>query len=137
MAKRLIFKMLKKGGKNKKTWKNVFALRQEYNRYRDAWFPIIFFWNRMEETTADGTTRFRCWVECLCTETGSSYYYSAPKSDYVSISRPGTDKCDPEHVKAMVAHYQAECDEYDPCGPVQEVKKLGAYMPKAPWNRKQ
>lgn len=127
MAKSLIFKMLKKGAKIKKTWKNVFALRQEYNKYQKAWFPIIFYWN------CDGSRR---WIECLCTETGSSYYYSEAKSDYTSISRPGTDKCDPEHVKAIVAHYQAECDEYDPCGPVQEVKKLGAYMPKAPRNHK-
>ena len=72
MAKSLIFKMLKKGAKIKKTWKNVFALRQEYNKYQQAWFPVIFYWNRIEETTPDGTTRFRCWVECLCTETGSS-----------------------------------------------------------------
>ena len=136
MAKSLIFKILKKGAKIKKTWKNVFALRQEYNKYQQAWFPVIFYWNRMEETTPDGTTRFRCWVECLCTETGSSYYHDEAKADYTSISRPGTDKCNPEHVKAIVKHYQAECDENDPCGPVQEVKKLGAYMPKAPWNRK-
>lgn len=133
MAKSPLFKMLTKKVKIVKTWKNTYVLRQEYNKYQKMWFPIIFYWNRMEETTTDGATRFRCWVECLCTETGSSYYYSSPKSDYTTISRPGTDKCDPEHVKAMIAQYQADCDEHDPCGPVYEVKKLGAYMPKRPF----
>lgn len=133
MAKSPLFKMLAKKVKIVKTWKNTYVLRQEYNQYQKAWFPIIFYWNRTAETTPDGTTRFRCWVECLCTETGSSYYYSSPKSDYTTISRPGTDKCDPEHVKAMIAQYQADCDEHDHCGPVFEVKKLGAYMPKLPF----
>ena len=134
MAKSLLFRIMTKRNVIKRTWRNVYALRQEYNKYQQAWFPVIFYWNRTVETAADGTTRFRCWVECLCTETGSSYYHDEPKADYASISRPGTDKCDPEHVKAIVEHYQAECDQTDPCGPVQEVKKLGVYMPKAPRN---
>lgn len=135
MAKSPLFKMLTKKVKIDKTWKNTYVLRQEYNKYQQAWFPVIFYWNRMEETTPDGTTRFRCWVECLCTETGSSYYHDEAKADYTTISRPGTDKCDPEHVKRMVAFYLDE-NKTRPVGPLVEVKKLGTYMPKAPWNRK-
>lgn len=109
----------KKGGAGL-TWRNVYALRQEYNSYAEKWFPVIFYWN------CDGT---RKWMECLCTETGSSYYYSGTPFDYTSISRPGTDRCDPEDVGNMVAQYRADCAGYDGCGQVSEVRKLGSYPP--------
>jgi hypothetical protein len=111
----------RKSGDAKRTWMNVYVLRQEYNGDAGKWLPVIFYWN------CDGT---RWWVECLCTETGSSYYYSAPGSDYARISRPGTDRCDPVDVRNMVAQYRADCAGYDGCGQVSEVRKLGSYAPR-------
>lgn len=127
MAQSLLFKLLKKRPKIKKTWQNVYALRQEYNPYQKAWFPIIFYWNRSKI----GPAKYRCWVEALATETGDSYYHTEiDRGAYSSRTRPGTDKCNPEHVKSIVAYYQQECDKENPCGPVVEVKKLAVYAPK-------
>ena len=122
MAKSLLFRLMTKGSRIHKSWKNVYALRQEYNKYQKCWFPVIFYWN------TDGS---RSWIEALCTDTGNSFYHGEASLDYSAVTRSGTSKCDPEHVKAIIAEYQSECDESDPCGPVIEVKKLMAYRPKA------
>lgn len=100
--------------KTTKDWSNVYVLRQEYNRFKKCWFPIIVYWN------VSGTSR---WTEALCTEDGSSYYHT-DVPDYVAVTRKGTDKCDPEHVKRIVNEYEHEND-----GEVHEVQKLGQYRP--------
>ena len=99
-----------------KSWFNVFALRQEYNQHQKTWFPVIFYWNGSDDTG-------KYWIESLCTETGNSFYHSEAKSGYSAISSPGTDKCNPEHVKAILAEYKSDNN----C--VFEVQKLGAYRP--------
>lgn len=129
MAKSPLFKMLTKKVKIVKTWKNTYVLRQEYNKYQKMWFPVILYWNAIDEKQQDGSRLFRCWVEGLFTETGSGFYHDEVKADYTAITRPGTDKCDPDDVKRMVDYFLDE-NKTRPVGPLVEVKKLGTYMPK-------
>lgn len=115
--------------KQVKNWANVYVLRQEYNVYAKKWFPVILYWNRSLD-------RQHVWVEGLFTETGRSFYYDEIKADYTSITKPGTNKCDPEKVKEMVERYVSDFkhDLEDPSAfdgndtPI-EVKKLAAYRP--------
>lgn len=102
----------------KKAWNNVYALRQEYNKFQKKWFPIILTW---DGSTDDSS---RVWVEALCTENGSTYYWDELKTDYTRISRAGTDKCDAEEVKNMVAFFKSSFNTE-----MHEVKKLRAYHP--------
>ena len=132
MAKSPFFKMLTKKVKVVKTWKNTYVLRQEYNKYKKMWFPVILYWNTIDDKQPDGSRIFRCWVEGLFTENGSGFYHDEVKADYSAITRPGTDKCDPDDVKRMVAYYLDE-NKTRPVGPLVEVKKLGTYMPKRPF----
>ena len=101
-----------------KNWRNVYALRQEYNRFQKRWFPIIVYWN---------CNRSIVWCEVLCTEDGSSYYHTNLIADYARVTRKGTDKCDQEAVKRMLEYYKAETK-----GDIYEVEKLGAYCPRHP-----
>lgn len=115
--------------KQVKNWKNVYVLRQIYNVYAKKWFPVILYWNC-------SFGRRNVWVEGLFTETGCSFYYDELKVDYASITKPGTNKCDPEEVKEMVDRYVSDFkdDLEDPSAfddndtPI-EVKKLAAYRP--------
>lgn len=95
---------------------HVYAVRQEYNPFQKKWFPIVFSWD---------WSASRCWLDCLCTETGSSFYH-IELNDYGKTSA-GTDKCDPDDVKRIVAQFKSEfvvnADR------LTEVKKLGAYRP--------
>lgn len=131
MAKSPLLKMLTKKVKIGKTWQNTYVIRQEYNKFRKAWFPVVLYWNRFLEKKPNGDFTFRCWVEGVFTETGRSYYHDGLKTPYDRITRPGTDKCDPEDVKAIRDFY-LDSVKGEPVGPHFEVKKLGAYMPTYP-----
>lgn len=103
---------------NKLTWKNVYVLRQEYNKFQRRWFPVLLYWN------SDGV---RSWIEGLFTE-GNGFYHDEMKYDwYDRVTRPGTGKCDQEEVTAMVKHYLDSCNE-----PQYQVSKLGSYKPSNP-----
>lgn len=98
-----------------KNWSNVYTVRQEYNKYQKTWFPIILVWNKNDRTA---------WIEALCTETGSSFYYTEIKFDYSKVTRKGTDKCDPEYVKRIREYFKNDYSSEE----MHEVQKLGAYL---------
>lgn len=106
---------------DKKTWENVYVLRQEYNPHQRCWFPIIVYLNRSKMSK----TLNRWWEEALCTETGDSFYHTEVK-DYTSTTKKGTDKCDPKHVEFLVNQWKNENDHA-----VYEVKKLNVYRKEA------
>lgn len=127
MAKSLLFRMLTKKVKYRKTWKNTYVLRQEYNKYQRTWYPVILYWNQSMELGP----LYHCWVEGIFTEDGTSFYsndLSVGYPAYDRITKPGTSKCDPEHVKAIVDYY-TELMSHEPVGPIFEVKRLGTYRP--------
>lgn len=149
MAKSLLYRMLTKRVKIVKSWKNTYVLRQEFDRLRNRWFPVIFYWNVFEEKKQNGDHIFRCWVEGLTTDCanwpyrdevkadevkakGGRFFHGVLKADYTAVSSPGTDRCDPAEVKRLVDGY-LDLNSKRPVGPLVEVKKLGAYMPKLPF----
>ena len=110
--------------KEVKNWKNVFVLRQEYNPYQKCWFPIIFFWSCSKVCQ-------KSWIECICTDTGDSHYYNESGYDYYAHSRPGTDRCNPAHVKYLLDQYRTDWhNDMDGKGYPVEVKKLNVYQPR-------
>ena len=144
MAKSLLFKMLTKKVKIVKTWKNTYVLRQGFDKLRNRWFPVIFYWDVFDGKNPNGDRAFGCWVEGLSTDCdnwpyreevkarGGRFFHGVLKDDYTSISSPGTDRCDPGEVKRLVDGY-IDLNSTRPVGPLVEVKKLGAYMPKLPF----
>lgn len=105
----------------KANWETAYAVRQEYNQEQDQWFPIIFYWNRSPAIP-------RAWIECLCTESGNSYYHTElTHYNYCGISKPRTDKCNPDHVAYLLSIFRTKCAEWG-ITPV-EVQKLGTYRP--------
>ena len=99
-----------------KDWSNVYAVRQEYNKFQKKWFPIILVWSKNDRTA---------WIEALCTEAGSSFYYTEIKDDYTKVTRKGTDKCDPEDVKRIRDFFEHDYTSEE----MHEVQKLGDYRP--------
>ena len=102
--------------RNQKNWDNVFCVRQEYNEYQKKWFPIILYWNGCFP---------KVHIEALCTETGSSFYYTELKSNFADVTRKGTDKCDPDDVKRIREYFNHDYAS----AKMYEVQKLGAYCP--------
>jgi len=100
----------------KKDWSNVYAVRQEYNKFQKKWFPIILVWGKNDHTA---------WIDALCTESGSSFYYAEIKEYYTKVTRKGTDKCDPEDVKRIRDFFEHDYTSED----MHEVQKLGDYRP--------
>lgn len=98
-----------------KDWSNVYVLRQEYNKFQKKWFPIVIYWNVSDS---------KSWTEALCTEDGTSFYHDEIKTYFTSVTRKGTDKCDPKDVERIIEEYKSENSE-----PVFEVQQLGRYVP--------
>ena len=103
--------------KQAKNWRNVYTMRQEYNRGLKKWLPVIIYWN----ARVDGS---KSWPEAVCTDTGNGWYHTEIE-DYTKVTRHGTGKCDPSDVKAIRSFFlnESEGEGYT------QVERLGSYRP--------
>ena len=109
--------LLKKQPK-KLTWKNVYVLRQEYNKALRKWFPVVMYWRVIGNDS---------WVEKLEMNDHGFYHDEVSYQMYDGNTRPGTSKCDPADVSKIVEYHELEG-----FGHTSEVSKLGSYKPSNP-----
>lgn len=101
---------------NNRTWKNVYTLRQEYNKYRKRWYPVVVYWN------CDGRHR---WLETLATDDGVTFYHAEISEGYFRDgTKHGTGHCTPEEVNRILDYYKDENPD------TFRVERLGIYRPR-------